>query len=47
LTKRLESYDKQTLPLLDYYGDKVANIGVHGKDAPAGETLSRVMEKLQ
>ena len=46
LTKRLESYDKQTLPLIDYYGDKVNNIGVHGNDAPAGETLARVMEKL-
>ena len=47
LTKRLESYDKQTLPLINYYGEKVNNIGVHGKDAPAGETLARVMEKLQ
>ena len=46
LTKRLESYDKQTLPLIDYYGEKVANVGVHGKDAPAEQTLARVMEKL-
>ena len=46
LTSRLENYDKQTLPLIDYYGNKVANVGVHGKDAPAEETLARVMEKL-
>ena len=47
LTSRLENYDKQTLPLIDYYGSKVSNVGVHGKDAPADETLARVMEKLQ
>ena len=47
LTSRLENYDKQTLPLIDYYGEKVANVGVHGKDAPADETLARVLEKLQ
>lgn len=46
LTKRLESYDKQTMPLIDYYGEKVSNIGVHGKDAPANETLARVMKYL-
>ena len=46
LTKRLESYDKQTLPLVNYYGDKVSHIGVHGQDAPAEETLARVMDKL-
>lgn len=46
LTKRLESYDKQTAPLINYYGEKVSNIGVYGKDAPAEETLARVMEKL-
>jgi adenylate kinase len=46
LTQRLEHYNKQTLPLLDYYGEKVSNIGVHGKDAPVNETLSRIMDKI-
>ena len=46
LTKRLESYDKQTKPLIEYYGDKVATVGLHGQDAPVSETLSRVMSKL-
>ena len=46
LTKRLESYEKQTFPLIDYYGEKVSHIGVHGKDAPAEETLERVLDKL-
>lgn len=47
LTKRLESYDKQTLPLVDYYGAKVSNISVHDGNKPADEILSDVMEKLK
>ena len=47
LTKRLESYDKQTLPLVDYYGDKVSNITVHDGNKPADDILADVMEKIK
>ena len=47
LAQRLEAYDKQTLPLVNYYGDKVSDIGIHGEDVPMGETLSRVMKHFE
>ena len=47
LTNRLISYDKQTLPLVNYYGDKVSNIDVYGYDAPMEETLARVYKSLE
>lgn len=46
LANRLISYEKQTLPLVGYYGEKVANIDVYGKDAPMEETLSRVFKAI-
>ncbi len=46
LTKRLENYEKQTMPLLNYYGNKVDYVGIHGIDVPAEETFARVDEKL-
>ena len=47
LTKRLESYDKQTLPLVSYYGEKVSNITVHDGNKPADDILSEVMDKIK
>jgi adenylate kinase len=47
LTKRLENYEKQTMPLINYYGDKVLNVGIYGTDAPPEETFTRVVEKLE
>ena len=47
LTQRLENYEKQSLPLIDFYGDKVAHVGVHGKDAPAEQTFARVLAKIE
>ena len=47
LASRLESYEKQTLPLVDYYGAQVSNIGVYGKDAPINEILDRINEVLE
>ena len=47
LANRLISYDKQTLPLVNYYGKQVANIDIYGVDAPMEKTLARVLEKLE
>ena len=47
LTKRLENYDKQTFPLIDYYGSKVKHVRVHDENAPAEQTFSRVVEKIE
>ena len=47
LAERLENYSKQTFPLINYYGNKVSEIGVHGKDAPMEETLAKVFTKLE
>ena len=47
LAQRLEAYDKQTLPLVNYYGDKVAGIDVKGKDAPMEQTLARIMKYFE
>lgn len=47
LTERLENYSKQTFPLINYYGSKVSEIGIHGKDAPMEETLAKVFTKLE
>ena len=47
LSERLENYSKQTFPLIDYYGNKVSEIGVHGKDAPMEETLTKLYNKLE
>lgn len=44
LAKRLESYNEQTLPLINYYGDKVSNIGIHGQDSPMEVNLARVFK---
>ena len=46
LANRLVSYEKQTLPLVNYYGEKVANIDVYGEDAPMEETLARVFNAI-
>ncbi|MBQ6516693.1 adenylate kinase [bacterium] len=46
LSKRLENYDKQTKPLIDYYGDRVSNITVQSKDTPAGEIIDTIMDKI-
>ena len=43
----IENYSKQTFPLINYYGNKVSEIGVHGKDAPMEETLAKVFTKLE
>ena len=47
LTNRLVSYEKQTLPLVNYYGAKVTNIDVHGFDAPVEQTLARVFNAIE
>ena len=47
LAQRLENYDKQTFPLLEYYGDKVAQVKIHGQELPADATFAKVMEKLE
>ena len=47
LSERLENYSKQTFPLIDYYGNKVSEIGIHGKDAPMEETLTKLYNKLE
>ena len=46
LANRLVSYEKQTFPLVGYYGEKVSNIDVYGKDAPMEETLNRVFQVI-
>lgn len=46
LENRLVAYEKQTLPLIDYYGSQVSNIGVYGKDAPVEETFARVLKAI-
>ena len=47
LTQRLENYDKQTFPLLEYYGDKVSNIEIRGHDLPVDVTFAKLIEKLE
>ena len=47
LTKRLENYEKQTLPLINYYSEKVSNVSVHGVDIPPEETFLRVIENIE
>lgn len=47
LSERLENYSKQTFPLINYYGNKVSEIGVHGKESPIEETLAKLFEKLE
>ena len=47
LAKRLDNYEQETFPLVDYYGEKVKNVGVHGKDAPADETLAKVIKNIE
>jgi len=47
LSKRLENYDNQTLPLLKYYGDKVKQVEIKGEDVPASKTLARVISKIE
>ena len=47
LANRLISYEKQTLPLVGYYGEKVSNIDVYGKDAPMQKTLNRVFSVIE
>ena len=47
LTKRLENYDKQTAPLINYYGDKVSTVSIYGVDSPPDETFARVIQKIE
>lgn len=47
LTNRLENYEKQTFPLISYYGDKVSNIEVKGNDVPINEILIKVFNILE
>ena len=47
LTKRLENYDKQTAPLINYYGDKVSAVSIYGVDSPPDETFARVIQKIE
>jgi adenylate kinase len=47
LASRLDSYEKQTLPLVDYYGEQVSNVGVYGKDSPIDEILDRINKVLE
>ena len=47
LANRLISYEKQTLPLVGYYGEKVSNIDVYGEDAPMQKTLNRVFSVIE
>jgi len=46
LSKRLENYDKQTLPLIDYYGERVSNINVQSNDIQATDVFDMIMEKV-
>ena len=47
LAKRLENYKKQTLPLIKYYQDIVANVSIKGADLPPEETYAKVIEKIE
>ena len=47
LANRLIAYDKQTLPLVNYYGEKVSNIDIYGTDSPMATTFARVLQKLE
>lgn len=47
LSERLENYSKQTFPLINYYGEKVSEIGVHGKESPLDELLVKLFNKLE
>ena len=47
LANRLVNYEKQTFPLINYYGEQVSNIGVHGKDIPINEILEKVYSQIE
>ena len=46
LSRRIEKYEKETLPLLKYYGDKVIDIEVHDKNTPISDTFEKIIDKL-
>jgi len=46
LAVRLKNYSAQTRPLIDYYGDSVSFIEVHGQDRPVDDILLDVYSKI-
>ena len=46
LTQRLQSYDRQTAPLIDYYGKNVKNIVVRSEDVTSEEVFDTAVQKL-
>ena len=47
LSQRLEKYNEQTLPLLDFYNSKVQNVEIKGEDTPLDYVLNSVFEVLE
>lgn len=44
LSKRLESYKKQSLPLLDFYSDRIINFEVHDNSTQATKVISDILK---
>ena len=46
LSQRLENYKKQSLPLLDYYSDKILNFEVHDNSTQSDDVIRDIFKAL-